>query len=113
MMEDVFVKGLSAREIEGRATAWRDAFDVSNAWVPDLVDILEFKFPRMFPDFTLVVRDDREMENAEAYAQSNPPRIVLRESVYRGAGRARPRSRMTLAHELGHLVLHKGVLNAR
>lgn len=113
MMEDAFVKALSARDIERLATAWREAFGVSEAWVPDLIDILESKLPQIFPDFTLVVRDDDVMEDAEAYTQSNPPRIVLRESVYRGAASSNARCRMTLAHELGHLVLHKGALNAR
>lgn len=39
--------------------------------------------------------------------------IQLREDVYEGACLNKPRDRFTLAHELGHLLLHSGVSLAR
>lgn len=113
MTTDTFVEGLSARDIEIKTLAWREAFDLADQWVPNVADILEFKLPRLFPDFALIVRHDRTMDDAEAYTQFEPPLIAVRETVCRGAIALDPRCRMTCAHELGHLVLHKGMGKAR
>ncbi len=113
MTDQVYVKGLSAREIEGRALAWRDALGVSGRWAPDMVEVLEHRLPALFEEFVLAVTEDQLMADAEGYTQFAPPKIVLKESVYLAAARHDPRSRMTLAHELGHLVLHSGIAKAR
>lgn len=113
MTDDVFVDGLSAREIETRAVAWRDVFGINEQWVPDVIRLLEHDLGRLYPAFSLVVRSDASMLDAEAYTQFTPPQIVLRESVYTGALKGDGRHRMTTAHELGHLLLHKGLLKAR
>jgi Zn-dependent peptidase ImmA (M78 family) len=113
MTDDAFVDGLSARAIEERTLAWREAFGVGDQWVPDMLTIMEHQLPSFLPDFAFVVRDDERMADAEAYTQFRPPRIVVRESVYQLASEHEGRARMTLAHELGHFVLHKGLGKAR
>jgi len=113
MTDDVYVDALSARQIETRALAWRDFFEIANQWVPDVVRLLEHQLSEVFPLFSLVVCPDNAIPDAEGYTQFEPPQIVLRESVYIGALQGNPRSRMTVAHELGHLLLHKGVAKAR
>ncbi len=113
MTHDAYVRGLSTKEIEGRSLAWRDALGLGGRWAPDMIEVLEHRLPELFEEFTLVVHEDEPMGDAEAYTQFTPPRIVLRESVYRAAADHHPRSRMTLAHELGHLVLHNGLAKAR
>ena len=35
MIEDFLVPPKSAKDIEQKALAWRDAFDVPNAWAPE------------------------------------------------------------------------------
>ena len=57
----------------------------------------------------MVAKKDTEMGEAEAYTEFSPPQIVVRESVYLGAANRNGRDRMTMAHELGHLVMHAGV----
>jgi Zn-dependent peptidase ImmA (M78 family) len=109
MIEDFIVPPRSCASIEQCALAWRDALGVSDAWAPDIVSLIENELPRFFSTFALVVRPDSEMEDAEAYTQFDPPQIVVRESVYREANKRHGRSRMTLSHELGHLVMHAGV----
>jgi len=116
MIEDLLVPSKSAKDIEQKTLAWRDAFDVSNAWAPDVIDLFERKLPILFPTFALVVRPDNEMiaiGDAEAYTEFNPPLIAVRESVYVLASRQNGRARMTLAHEFGHLVLHPGAAKLR
>ena len=116
MNEDFLVPSKSAKEIEAKTLAWRDAFDVSNAWAPDVIDLFEKKLPRLFPTYALTVRSDEEMlamDDAEAHTEFNPPLIAVRNSVYLLAGRNDGRARMTFAHEFGHLVLHPGAAKLR
>jgi Zn-dependent peptidase ImmA (M78 family) len=107
MIEDFLVPSKSAKDIEVKTLAWRDAFDVSNAWAPDVIELFEKKLPRLFPSYALTVRSDEDMlaiGNAEAYTEFNPPLIAVRNSVYLLASRNDGRARMTFAHEFGHLV---------
>lgn len=116
MIEDFLVPSKSAKSIEAVALAWRDAFDVRDAWAPDVIDLFERKLPVIFPAYTLVVRPDDEMlaiGGAEAYTEFNPPIIAVRNSVYLLARRNDDRARMTFAHEFGHLVLHPGAAKLR
>jgi len=106
-MDDFRVKPRSARQIEDTALAWRDALSVSAAWAPDVVRLIEIELPKLLKlPFALVVRPNEEMEDAEAYTEFNPAHIAVRASVYSLARKYDGRSRMTLAHELGHLVMH-------
>ena len=106
MSDDYFVSPKSARDIESVTLAWRDAFGIKNSWSPCMVRVLEIELPKLIPQFALVVRPDAEMGDAEAFTEFAPPKIVVRESVYRAALNRLGRARMTLAHELGHLLMH-------
>jgi hypothetical protein len=109
-IEDFPVAARSAKEIEAITLAWRDRLGVPNDWAPDVVRLLENELPKLhrLGQFALVTRSDAEMGDAEAYTEFNPPHIVIRNSVYQLARKLDGRSRMTLAHELGHLVMHPG-----
>jgi IrrE N-terminal-like domain len=115
MSNDYRVAPRSSKEIEALTLAWRDTLGVPNDWAPDILRLLEIELARL-PDlgqFALIARSDSEMGDAEAYTQFNPPHIVVRNSVYQLARRRDGRSRMTLAHELGHLVMHPGASKLR
>jgi hypothetical protein len=113
MTDDFQVAGRSAKQIEATTLAWRDSLGVTNDWSPNMNRLLEIKIPKLIPEFALVVRPDSEMGDAEAYTEFNPPHIAVRGSVYALALRDDGRSRMTLAHELGHLVMHPGAVKRR
>jgi IrrE N-terminal-like domain len=113
MADDYKVKPRSAQDIGALALAWRDALGVADAWSPNVVRLLEIEVPKLIPEFALVVRSDVEMADAEAYTEFNPPHIAVRGSVYSLAQREDGRSRMTFAHELGHLVMHPGAAKLR
>jgi Zn-dependent peptidase ImmA (M78 family) len=112
-VDDYVVDARSSKDIEAVSLAWRDALGIRDDWAPDIVDLIEFKLPRLVRAFALVIRRDGEMDDAEAFTEFQPPRIVIRESVYRTALNGHGRSRMTLAHELGHLVMHPGAAKPR
>jgi Zn-dependent peptidase ImmA (M78 family) len=115
MTDDVKVSPRSTKDIEALTLAWRDALGVPNEWAPNMLRLLEIELPRLpkLGQFALITRSDLEMGNAEAYTQFNPPHIVVRTSVYQSARKCDGRSRMTLAHELGHLVMHPGASKLR
>jgi Zn-dependent peptidase ImmA (M78 family) len=115
MMDDFRVPPRSAKNIEALTLAWRDTLGVPNDWAPNMLRLLEIDLPRLpkLNQFALITRSDLEMGEAEAYTQFNPPHIVVRNSVYQAARKGDGRSRMTLAHELGHLVMHPGASKLR
>jgi Zn-dependent peptidase ImmA (M78 family) len=115
MIDDFKVDPRSAKEIEALTLAWRYALGVQNDWAPNMLRLLEIELSRLpkLSQFALITRSDLEMGDAEAYTQFNPPHIVIRNSVYQLARKRDGRSRMTLAHELGHLVMHPGASKLR
>jgi hypothetical protein len=113
MKDDYKVQRRSAKDIEAVTLAWRDTLGIENAWAPDMVRLLENKLPLLFKNFSLGVKPASEMGEAEAYTEFNPPEIVVSQPVYDLARKQHGRSRMTLAHELGHLVMHPGAVKFR
>jgi hypothetical protein len=113
MNDDYRVGGRTTKNIAATALAWRDTLGVADQWAPSVVRLLELSLPRIIRDFALVVRPDSEMGDAEAYTEFDPPHIAVRGSVYALAQRDDGRSRMTFAHELGHLVMHPGAVKLR
>lgn len=113
MNDDYKVSGRSAKDIAATALAWRDTLGVADQWAPSVVRLLELSLPKIIRNFALVVRSDSEMGEAEAYTEFDPPHIAVRGSVYSMAQRNDGRSRMTFAHELGHLVMHPGAVKLR
>lgn len=95
-------------EVEDVALRLREAVGLGDEdWV-DLLSVLQ-KLPTRFPDFRWLVALDEELPGAEAKADCAEKTIVIKQSVYDGIRLGRPRSRMTLAHEIGHIVLgHAG-----
>jgi Zn-dependent peptidase ImmA (M78 family) len=113
MNDDYKVTARSAQNIAATALAWRDTLGISNEWAPSVINLLELTVPRIIKNFALVVRPDAEMGDAEAYTEFDPPHVAVRKSVYALAQRQDGRSRMTFAHELGHLVMHPGAVKLR
>lgn len=115
-MDDFKVSPRSAKQIEALTLAWRDTFGVANDWAPNIVCLMENelpKLPKYFRDYSFVVRPDSEMGEAEAYTEFDPPHVAVKNLVYQQARKGHGRSRMTFAHELGHLVMHPGAAKLR
>ncbi|MER8644571.1 MULTISPECIES: ImmA/IrrE family metallo-endopeptidase [unclassified Mesorhizobium] len=111
MSHDYCVSAKSRAEIEILAAAWRQALRIgTTCQAPDMVSVLENEMPRLFGDFALVVKDDHLMDGAEGYTEFDPPCVVLSGTTYQSAANFEGRGRWTVAHELGHLVLHKSAV---
>lgn len=74
----------------------------------NIIKVLENGLGSKLANFFVDVRAFDEMNAIEAFTEFDPPRITIRQDIYEGAYRDEPRSRFTVAHELGHLSLHWG-----
>jgi len=98
------VKPLKTATIEAAARKCRDSFKQTKAYI-NICGLLEALRGMKVLDFTVV--DDHELGEEEARTYPNEKHIVISNSVYEAAADGEGRARFTIAHELGHLDLHK------
>jgi Zn-dependent peptidase ImmA (M78 family) len=65
------------------------------------------------PEFTFAVMDEEELGNNHGLTMPAEKLMMIRRDVYEGACRDAGRDRLTIAHEVGHLLLHDSVAFAR
>lgn len=106
------VAPLSRKQIRAVADGVRDHFEVKNAKFP-IVEVVELVLPRVYAGFLLEVLTIAEMGENHGLTIPEYDVIQIREDVYERARAGEGRDRMTIAHEFGHLLLHKGVALAR
>jgi len=108
--DDIPVQPRSRDDIERVAEGLRRELDPEDQWAPHILFLLagagHLEGAR---DLQVIFLPDQEMGDDEARAESKPPRICIRKSLEADARANAPRARSTLAHELGHVVLHPGV----
>lgn len=107
MAKDYHIKGYNTPQMARVADHYKRLLGIPDAEYVDIVDILEFKLSKVYPDFRFVIKRDRDC-SSDAITDFENHTISVRESVYIGASEGDPRSRMILAHELGHYLLHRG-----
>lgn len=106
------VPPLSTEKITARADFLRKTLAVETDRFP-LIEVVEYWFPALWEAFSLQVREKSEMGSAHGLTFPETAEIWLREDVYEGFLADQPRDRFTVAHEVGHLLLHNGVGLAR
>ncbi|MDD4315723.1 MAG: ImmA/IrrE family metallo-endopeptidase [Clostridia bacterium] len=73
----------------------------------DILKVLEIAMPILDTDFNYSVREKEDMEvDAHAYTDPDNSEIVILNDIYDRAVEGRGRDRMTIAHEIGHYLLH-------
>lgn len=72
----------------------------------NMIPLLEFILPKFLPSFVyeIVPREYMGVDEARTYPDKHA--IYIREDVYLAATNEDRRAQFTLAHELGHLVMH-------
>ena len=77
----------------------------------NIVAILEFAMPKMYEKFDISIKTQQEMKvDTHAYTDPNTNQIVIREDIYDRARHGEGRDRFTIAHEIGHYILHNSSL---
>jgi IrrE N-terminal-like domain len=95
-------------KIRQTTTRIREIFQLANNKV-SMIKFIEFILPPMMPNFYWEVLTEEEMGIDEARTYPDKALIQIREDVYKKAWDGGRREQFTLAHELGHLVMHAGL----
>ncbi len=106
MDEDYRSRPLSREEICALAWKLREALGATTIKALPVVKILEYGMHRLFPCFNYCIVPVEEMPGREAVTYPAANEIDIRQDTYEAACRGNPHACFTLAHELGHLVLH-------
>lgn len=99
------VRPLNTATIEAAARKCRDSFKLEKPYI-NVCGLLEALREMKVLDFTVV--EDSELGDEEARTYPNERHILISNTVYEGAADGDGRARFTIAHEIGHLDLHKG-----
>ena len=106
------VPGMSRGEIRERTDEIRSTLNIQTAAFP-IVDVVEFVLPATWDTFLLEIVDVAEMNRRfgpDTHGMTYPDELhmIVREDVYLGACQHEALPRFSLAHELGHLLMHAG-----
>ncbi len=105
-MADYKVKALSRKDIRNYVKKIRKIIGYENELFFPIITFLDVIMPQLFEGFYCDVRPIEEMPNkcGETFPFEN--RIELREDIYNNARLGDGFSRLTIAHEIGHFLLH-------
>ncbi len=109
----LLVAPTSTKILRQYADQVRDAFVPTNQTAFPIMDIVEFRLDAFFPGYYLDVCDRDAMGDDEGRVIAGQNCIMLRQDVYDGAWQGAGRFRFTVAHELGHFLMHREVAFAR
>lgn len=99
----------TAKEVEALAADARAALGLSDSARVAMLPLLEQVLYEVLDEYDFRVCEDREMSHMEGLTDDRVPIIYLKASVYNALEKGDPRSRMTAAHEFGHLLMHCGM----
>ena len=98
-------EALSRKDIRKTVDTLRSFLEINIEQSVKIVQLFESFLPVIGFDYEIV--EDKELKNNYAETDLNRDIIRVRESVYNGATEGNYRDRFTIAHEIGHAILHK------
>lgn len=99
------VEALSRKDIRKAVNNLRNFLEINIEQSVKIVQLFESLLPAIGFEYEIV--EDKELKNNYAETDLNRDIIRVRESVYIGATEGNYRDRFTIAHEIGHAILHK------
>lgn len=108
------VSPMSRFKLMELATGLRTALRIEQPYFP-ILQVVELVLPRIegFEEVCLTIGEMEEMGDDHGLTFPDNREIRLRRDVYDGVYNRKGRDRFTLAHELGHLLLHSNPGYAR
>ena len=104
-MAGLYVKPLTLNDIRKICSKIRKLLGIPVDDPIDIVRLLEYKIHLLGIEFEIVPESELGMRHGESILGQNIIRI--REDVYNRACEGHGRDRLTMAHELGHIILHQ------
>ena len=105
-MSQFIAKPMSTDDILHLTNRLRRKLNLYDRTYFPIVEFIETVLPEIDPKFSYLYVAKNEMPDTYAYFDNVANSIVVREDVYDRALNGSGRDRFTLAHELGHYVLH-------
>lgn len=105
MNHGVKVRRRSQEQIGKIAREFRELLKLNSPFI-DVIGLLESTL--LEAGVTFDIRHQDEMGDDEGLCKPDSSVIFIREDVYDAACEDDPRARFTIAHEIGHLLLHGG-----
>ncbi|MGN7478928.1 ImmA/IrrE family metallo-endopeptidase [Solibacillus silvestris] len=106
-MSNYVADPLSRKKIRVLANRLRQLAGLKVGDYFDVVRFLEYELYDLVPDFSHLIMPFEQMGNQYAVTYPETKTIVISEDVYERAIEGSPRDRFTIAHEIGHLWLHR------
>lgn len=102
---------LSRRAIRKYAKKLRSSLGLEHQKYIDIVYLAEVVFPAIFAryHYGFEVMSVNEMGANHGLTNPDTGKVMIREDIYNRACQGKGRDRLTIAHELGHFLLHDGV----
>lgn len=100
-------KPTSRKKIRDLANMLRKIAGLYDEMYFPVVEFLELAMPRLFKEFEYEIVPVAQMPNEYAITYPEKNKICIREDVYDRAIKGVERDRFTVAHEIGHFILHK------
>lgn len=98
---------MSRQKIRALVTFLRKSFDLQNDSYFPVVEFLEWGMTDLDPKFSLEILPENVMKNQYGITFPEKNLICLREDVYENAISGISRDRFTVAHEIGHYLMHR------
>ena len=106
MSETFRARPISRKDIRNYVYKLKKLFGLENQRYFPILPFAENVLPHLFSDYQFEVVPAQEMGNKHGETFPSYKLIRIREDVYEGAARENGRDRFTVAHEVGHLLLH-------
>lgn len=106
------VSPLRIVDIRSIAGLVRDQLDMPTGSI-NMQNLLEIVLPQIYPGFHFDVVEKHVLGHDHARTYPQQRLIEIRNDVYDGLCEKQGRDRFTVAHEIGHLFLHKAPVLAR
>lgn len=98
---------LSRQQINSTAMFVRKLDGTENELYFDIVRFIEIKLPQLIPSFSFIIAEKSMLGECHGLTYPDRNEIHIREDVYGRALEGSGRDRLTMAHELFHLLQHE------
>jgi len=105
-MASTVAKPLSRKKIRDITIVIRQISGLNENKAFPIMRFFEYVLPEIVPGFEWYVVPDDQMDGCDGRTVPEKNQIFLKQSVYDGACANNHRDRFTVAHEIGHLLLH-------
>ena len=99
-------KPLSRNDIRRYVYYLKHLIGLENLYYFPILQFIENILPLLMPDFQFETPSVAEMRDKHGETNPSAKIIRIREDVYLGAADGNGRDRLTIAHEIGHLLFH-------